>query len=129
MTYAHAVVWMDHRTARVIFFSRDHSELVEITSTTEERRLHRKSGVPGSGHAADDLEFFDGVSAAIGQVSEVLIVGPSTAKKSFELYLRRRHPDVARRIVGIETLDHPTDGELLAHARKVFTRLTRLGLG
>lgn len=127
MTYAHAIVWLDHRSARVIRFSRDDSVLSEMHSTTEERRLHRKSGVPGSGHAPDDHQFFDVVVEELAQVPAVLIVGPGTAKKAFELWLQHRHPDVSRRIVGVETLDHPTDGELLAHARKFFKRLDQLG--
>lgn len=128
MTYAHAVVWIDHRSARVIEFSLDHSRLIEISSATEQRRLHRKSGAPGSGHAADDLEFFDEVAVALGHATDLLIVGPGTAKKSFEHHLQHRHADVARRVVGIETLDHPSDGELLAHARTFFKRLSQLGL-
>ena len=127
MSCAHAVVWIDHRTARVILFSLERSEMVEITSSMGEGRLHRKSGIPGSGHAADDLDFFDQVATALQTASEVLIVGPGTAKKSFEAHLHHRHAEVARRIVGVETLDHPTDGELLAYARKFFKRLAQLG--
>ena len=127
MSYAHAVVWIDHRTARVISFSLDESEVVEITSSTGEGRLHRKSGIPGSGHAADDIGFFDEVADEMKAATDVLIVGPGTAKKAFETHLQHRHADVARRIVGVETLDHPTDGELLAHARRFFRRLSQLG--
>lgn len=128
MSHAHAVVWLDHRTARVISFSLRASEVTEIHSMSEEGRLHRKSGIPGSGHAADDLAFFDQVVGVLAEIPEVLITGPGTAKKAFELYVNDRHPLLARRIVGVETLDHPTNGELLAHARKTFARIDALGL-
>lgn len=127
MTYARAIVWLDHRSARVIHFSREHSEVVQLHSEVEERRLHRKSGRPGSGHAPDDVELFDRVANEVASVPSVLIVGPGTARKAFELHLQHRRPDVARRIVGVEKLDHPTDGELLAYGRSFFKRLDQLG--
>lgn len=128
MSHTHAVVWMDHLMARVISYSLDSTATVEIRSTREDHRLHRKSGRPGSGHLADDLEFFEEIIGALAGVPEVLIAGPGTAKKAFEAHLRRRHPLLAQRIVGVETVDHPSDGELLAQAKKLFARVDALGL-
>lgn len=124
----HAIVWLDHRTARVIRFSRDTSEITEIHGH-QEGKLHRKSGPRGSGHMPDDVAFFDEVAAALEVVPEVIVAGPGTAKKAFEAHVAERHPDLARRIVASETMDHPTDGELLAHARTSFHRIDQLGLG
>jgi hypothetical protein len=128
MTHVHAVVWLDHRSARVISFSLDSSDVTEIESGREDRRLHRKSGIPGSGHAATDLAMFDEVVAAIGDVRSVLLTAPGTAKKAFQQHLEDEHPEVARRIVGVETIDHPSTGELLAFGQAFFKRFDRLGL-
>jgi stalled ribosome rescue protein Dom34 len=129
MSHIHAIVWLDHLNARVIGFSLGKSEVIEVHSQSPHRQIHRKSGIPGSGHAADDLDFFDEVAEAVHDVRELLITGPGTAKVAFEKYIRDRHPDVAQRIVGVETLDHPSDGELLAYARKYFKRFDQLGYG
>lgn len=129
MTQVHAIVWLDHREAKTVGFSFDRSEAAEIHSQRTAGRIHRKSGVPGSGHAADDHRFFDEIAAAVADVSEVLITGPGTAKTAFERYIDERHPDIAKRVVGVETLDHPSEGELLAYARKYFKRIDQLGLG
>jgi stalled ribosome rescue protein Dom34 len=56
----------------------------------------------------------------------VLVVGPGEAKHSFKRYVSERHGDVAKRVVGVETADHPTDGELLAMARRSFKRIDGL---
>jgi stalled ribosome rescue protein Dom34 len=128
MSHVHAVVWMDHRAAKVVGFSLDAAETVEVHSQREDGKLHRKSGRPGSGHAADDHRFFDEIVVALSGVREVLVTGPGTAKTAFQSYLVERHPDVARRVTGVETLDHPSDGELLDHARKHFKRIDQLGL-
>jgi hypothetical protein len=55
-----------------------------------------------------------------------LITGPASAKKELAAYLERDQPGVAAKIVGIEALDHPSDGELLAFARKFFAPDDRL---
>ena len=38
----------------------------------------------------------------------------------FKHYLAEHAPKIDARISAVETLDHPTDGELLALARKFF---------
>ena len=62
------------------------------------------------------------------RIHEVLSAGPGNAKTAFETYIAARYVDLANRVVGIETLDHPTDAELLAHARNYFTAIDQLGL-
>jgi stalled ribosome rescue protein Dom34 len=128
MSDVHAIVWLDHREARIASFSFGSSRVIEVHSHNPERRMHRKGGEIGSGKALDDHHFFDEIAESLEDIHEVLIAGPSNAKTAFETYVRDRHVDLAKRIVGVETLDHPTDGELLAHARKSFKAIDQLGL-
>ena len=128
MSYIHAIVWLDHLSARIIAFSDGEGETIPVESQSTQRQLHRKSGKPGSGHAPDDAVFFHDIAAALGGVREVLITGPGTAKVAFKKYVDQRHHDLARRIVGVETIDHPSDGELNAYARKYFHRVDQLGI-
>jgi stalled ribosome rescue protein Dom34 len=125
VTYRHAIVWLDHRQATIIEFSAEHSQETTVTSEAEIGKVHLKSGIPGSGKLADDHRFFDAIIAAI-PAPEVLVVGPGNFKTSFEKYVREHHPDFARRVTGVETMDHPTNRQLLAHARSYFQRLDRL---
>ena len=85
-----------------------------------ERRIHHKANEVGSGKAADDHGFFDRIVVGLVDVREILITGPGNAKTAFMTYVKDRHPDVAGRVVGTETLDHPTDPQLLAHAKMYF---------
>jgi stalled ribosome rescue protein Dom34 len=126
MTYAHAVVWIDHREAKVVDFTSDAAHRTEVRSEHASRRVHHRAGTVGSGHAKDDHHFFDQVVEAIGSAREVLVVGPGEAKQAFVRDLSARHPEVAKRVVGVESADHPTDGELLAMARRSFTRIDGL---
>lgn len=126
MSYQHAVVWLDHLRAVVIDFSVDQEHVHVIASGTEQRQVHRKAGTIGSGKATEDREFFDEIVEAIGDAREILIVGPGQAKTHFKKDLEHRHAKVAELVVGIESADHPTVDQLLAHARKYFRRVDQL---
>ncbi|MCB0981586.1 MAG: hypothetical protein KDB17_13135, partial [Ilumatobacter sp.] len=122
MSYQHAIVWIDHQHATVIDFTVDERHVHLVEREGGQRKVHRKSGFPGSGKAADDPRFHDEVVHAIGDAREVLIAGPGNAKLSFHKDLEHRHAPVAKRVVGVETLDHPSDGQLLAFARTYFKK-------
>ena len=50
----------------------------------------------------------------------VLIVGPSTAKLQFVRHAHKHDPALEPRIVGVETVDHPTDRQLVAYSKRYF---------
>ncbi len=127
MSEIHAIVWLDHREARIASFSLGSSHLIEVHSHNSERRIHRKAREIGSGKMVDDHRMFDEIVESLADIREVLIAGPGNAKTAFVTYVKSRHVDLVKRIVGVETLDHPTDGELLAHARKSFNAIDQLG--
>ncbi len=102
------------------------AEASVVHSRAVQRKLHLKSGVRGSGRAPIDNEFFEEIVAAVGAAEEVLIVGPGTAKTEFAHHLDRRHPQLALHVVGLETVDHPTERELLEVARRTFNRIDSL---
>jgi len=128
MSHVHAIVWLDHREAKVIGFSLGESETIEIHSQMPERHIRHQDQFQGEGHTNDDLQFFGEIAEALADSREVLITGPGTAKEAFERYVTERHADLAKRIVGTEPLDHPTAGQLAAYARKYFTAVDQLGL-
>jgi stalled ribosome rescue protein Dom34 len=70
--------------------------------------------------AAIDKEFLKRVTAAISHAGAILITGPANAKTELAHYIKQSQPNLAERISGVETLDHPSDGELLALARTFF---------
>jgi stalled ribosome rescue protein Dom34 len=116
----HALVWIDHREAKVFHVNAIEAERELIRSSHPTQHLHHKANSSGSGHAALDKHFLEQVSHALAPVGAVLITGPGTAKTELLTYINSHHPDVAKKISGVETLDHPSDGALVALARKFF---------
>jgi hypothetical protein len=122
----HAVLWLDHHEARIIHFNTSDSESERVRPADPPRHLHVKAGSASGTHITDEPLFYSNVAAALGEAQEILVSGPSTAKTEFVKYLNRHAIPAARRVVGIETLDHLTDNQLLVAARKFFARADRL---
>jgi hypothetical protein len=54
-------------------------------------------------------------------------VGPSSAKLELFRYVHEHEHQLEPKVVGIETLDHLTDREIVAFARKCFARSDQMG--
>ena len=126
MSSNHAVIWIDHQEAHVMFLSKDASEVEIIRSKSTHSHLYHKGGEVGSGRLALDSKYLHSVMQAVNESKEILILGPGSAK--LELIKHAHHHDakIAEKIVGVETIDHPTDKEILAYARKFFYKVDQL---
>jgi hypothetical protein len=122
----HAAVWIDRHEARVFHFNADDAEHVVVHPGHPTRHIHHKAHSIGSGHTAEDQAFFHSVVEAVGSAGAVLIGGPANAKHELFKHIQRHAPQLLARIAAVETLDHPSDGELLAHARKYFRAADRM---
>lgn len=116
----HAILWIDHREAKIFQFSATDVVRIVVPSHESGHHLHHKANTPGSGHKGVDSEFFGRVTKALADVGTLLVTGPSTAKMELKNYIGEHSPDLAKRIAAVEPLDHPSDGALLALARKFF---------
>ena len=121
MPLFHAVLHIDHQKAVVQQFSPDEVQAHKIKAHAHYTRQHH-SGV------RTEHEFFGEVCDALAGVSEVLVAGSHTAQADFRHYMEKHRPALSKTIVGWETVDHPTDAQLVAMARKYFHTLDRSGL-
>jgi stalled ribosome rescue protein Dom34 len=124
MSHYHAVVWLDHAEARVFQFNREEAEKLSVHG--HKHHLHHKAGQPGAGKQAIDTGFFDAIAASLDGSGEILVLGPGNAKLEFIRYAHRAKPQLEARIAGVETVDHPTDGQIVAYARKYFIAEDRM---
>jgi stalled ribosome rescue protein Dom34 len=119
-SHFHALVWIDHHEAKVFHFNATDSQRTVVASTNPSLHVHHKANSGDSGHARVDTDFLENVVQALGQAGAILITGPASAKTELSSHIKRKHPAVASRISAVETSDHPTDGELVAHGRTFF---------
>ena len=122
----HAVVWMDHREARVFHFTAEDVEALVIHPHGRHLHIHHRADSIGNGHVLEDRAFLDDVVKAIGGSKAVLVTGPGMAKTALVKHIARHVPEMMENVAGVETVDHPTDGALVAHARAYFKAADRL---
>lgn len=121
MSHSHAVVWADHRTAQVLQFDAEHVETKSIRSHQHYTRQHGSA-------VRTEHEFFGEVCDAIDGIAEVLMTGSHTAIADFRHYVDKHRPHTAARIIAYEVVDHPTENQLVAAARKLFSKYDKTGM-
>ena len=114
----HVVIWIDHREAHILYF--DAKKNGVIKSGSAHTHLHHKANSIGSGNAPIDHQFFHKVVSVVAAANEILVVGPGSAKVELLKHAVVHDPAIAKKIVSVETVDHPTDAQTIAYATKYF---------
>jgi len=123
---AHVVVYIDHAEAFVSELTASGTTEQHIIAKDRSGNIHHKAGSMGSGHEHDSEAYLRAVASALQPSHEILIVGHGTAKNEFASFIRDHLPALAARIIGVETVDHPTKGEVIALAREYFKARDRM---
>jgi hypothetical protein len=120
MSLYHAVAFVDHQSAQVLQFSPE-----QVVTHTLHQHLHftrqHASGV------RSEHEFFGEVCDALEGIVEVLVVGGHKGLADFRHYVDKHRPLTAKHVVGYDVVDHPTEHELVALARKYFDKRNQMG--
>lgn len=125
MSHYHAVVWIDHHEARIVEFGSDARAEATVRHKQSIKHSMHSAGKARSWRAPEDPAYYDEVAKALGEAGEILIVGPANAKFAFLKHLQTKHAGLAAKVVGIETVDHPTNGELANYAAAYFHKKDR----
>jgi len=126
MSHNHAIVWMDSKEAHIFQFDAEDVETQRIQAHLPFAKIHHKAGVIGAGHIHLDHDYFDEIAKALNGVQEWLLTGPGAAKHELSGYLKVKLHGLRPRLLAIEAADHPSDAQLLAHARRFFKAADRL---
>lgn len=120
----HVALWIDHKEARIFDIEPETFDESTLQAPHHVAR-HPKSQTSDRYHPEEEQRYFHEVAQALQGAKEILIVGPSTAKLHFLRHLHKHEQALEPRIVGIETVDHPTDRQIAAYARQYFLKADR----
>lgn len=131
MSHYHAVVWIDHAEAHVMHISPDDVESSVVRPKNPHQKLHHKRGMDkggavGSGKNPEDQNFYHSVVEALKGAQEILVVGPANAKLNLIKHIHKHDAQMADKVIGVESIDHPSDAQLVVYARKYFTAADRM---
>ena len=113
------VVYLDNEHAKLFKLEPGHAD--ETKMNREEVRHHTNNEEKKH---KDSNKFYHDVASRLTTASEILVVGHGTAKEQFIHHLKDHHHEaIAKKVVGVETVDNPTDKQILALARKSFKKI------
>ena len=116
----HAAIWIDHQEARVFHVDREGFDEKHVEAPQHHLHRHPKGAAEARQHPDDLPHFFGEVARALAGAEEILVMGPSTAKLQFLRYLREHDRSLEAKVVGLETVDHPTDAQTVAYVKRYF---------
>lgn len=128
---SNAGLWIDHRTAFIVFLgaTRADAELTERMESGLEKRV-RYSGQTAENSSAENQRdrqfethlnlYYDRVIDRLSDAQSILIMGPGEAKG--ELKKRFMSKNQGERVVGVDTVDKLTDGQIVAHVRAHYAK-------
>ncbi len=117
----HAVIWIDRKEARI--FEVDADNVVPAIVDSPGPHIHRHANevdVRVRNHPDDEHRYFRDVARALEGHGQILLVGPAQTKLHFFRYIHEHDRQLEAKIVGIESADHPTDKQLIAHLQSYF---------
>ncbi len=109
------VVWLDHRTAKIFKLVPKEMETESVDRVETQGSVRHKEEMTE--------KYYHQLATRLNTATEVLLIGPGTAKQDFMHHLEKHHhQNVAKKVVGMETVDHPTENQVLEKARKFFKK-------
>lgn len=118
--YNHAVVWIDHRIAKVFYLGLETVDERTIHSNLAVEHLHHKANTIGSGKALDDPTFFSRIDKLLENSEAILILGPGIEKTLLLKHLKDGTYSHKVRDLHAEACDHPSDRKIIALGRRHF---------
>jgi hypothetical protein len=128
-------LWIDHRKAVIVLLAGEEEETKLVRSNVE-KQIRRAAGSRSGGRfesqvvPSDDRQqrvftghlntYYNEVISCIRDAESILIFGPGEAKGELKKHLEQE--GLGGRIVGVETVDEMTDGQIAAKARQHFLR-------
>lgn len=121
-------------TTYVLWIEMDQAKVFKVSTAEKDgpRVLHRhefKHHTSRDPKNHKDCEkFFHEIAHDIRDADEILLTGPGLAKGHFNSHLlEHHHEDLAKKVVGMKTLDRMSDGQLLERSRSFFRAYDLMG--
>lgn len=114
------VIWMDSKEGKVFDLTPEGTKARHIHTHGHKNKPQPYGDHNGEHHRANEGLYKD-IAESVKDAKEIILMGPADAKLHFKAYLEKHYAhSLAKKIVAVETVDHPTDNQILANARKFF---------
>src|SRR5689334_9759493 len=111
------LIWIDRSSAKVFQVSPEKMERKILKSHYHDHHTHR---LDSRDFEQMEKKPFQEAAEILSQEGQILILGPGVVKHHFLNYLNEHYPVLSKKVVGCESVDHPTDSQIAAQALKYF---------
>lgn len=127
-------LWIDHKQAFLIWYDR---KKVEVIPSNLEPRTHFSGGARIGGRYNQQVDselryndrynnqlgkYYEQVISTIQNADSIFIMGPGEAKLELEKAIKK-HKDLIKKLLSVETADKMTRNQMVAHVRGFFSKL------
>ncbi|MBC7458926.1 MAG: hypothetical protein H7235_11645 [Bdellovibrionaceae bacterium] len=112
------VVWLDSKDAHIFSLKTTGIEKTHLKKSESDHHRTPKSDM----HKDKNAEpYYHHLAERLKDADQVLLMGPGLAKTHFKDYLDSHEANtLAKKIIGIETVEKMTENQIMASARKFF---------
>jgi len=119
-----AILWVDKKEATIFHLQPQGFETTRVSAPEAVG-----SAAPRANAVGMLTSFFQLVAGALADATAILVTGPSAAKLDFVKYVYRTDHALTLKIVGVETLERPTDRRLVGYVLDYFDTAARVPHG
>jgi stalled ribosome rescue protein Dom34 len=122
------ILFIDITEARIFDLDQDlaagETILEPIYTQHHKHEDHEKHGEKGKERRKERKDFFHEVSKTLRPAERILVTGPGMAKLALLRYMHKHaHSELERRVIGVQTIDSPSDKQLFAYGKKYFNAI------
>lgn len=114
---SYIAIWIDHKNANIFDLSENPAKKASLQVNQLVHHTHRLDHFDQNRW---DRKLYQQIIDDISKAEKILILGPGVAKFHFQNYMTEHYPYIAKKVVGCETVDHPTDPQIIALSKKLF---------
>lgn len=110
-------------TCAVLTIDPHKAQITRLNADAHHSRHLEASGKSTPQHNSDVRhvhEFYAAVCDDLAGLEQVLVTGGHVGLSDFKHYVTSHRPALVNHIVGYETVNHPSEGQLVAYARDYF---------
>ncbi len=112
-------IWIDRENANIFEFSGKDTIKSEMHNKYVDHHTHRMDEFD---HKRQETTFYQKIATRLNEVEGILILGPGVARYHLQNFLNEHFPMIAKKIVGCESMDHPTDQQIEEYSRTYFRK-------
>ena len=111
------IIWVDRENAKLFQFSQLKMERSQVKAQYADHPAHQ---IDALDRTRSEKEFYNELASKMSEASQILIIGPGVARHHFQNHLLEHFPIVAKKVVGCENVDQPTDSQVALIAQRFF---------